>query len=49
MPDKWKLIYIPTKEMIAYGNYSLCRYKHGLLPVDVRKDYKIVPFTFLTK
>lgn len=47
MTDKWKLIYVPSGETIAYGNYSLCRYKMNLLTDST--GYKIVPFTFKMK
>lgn len=47
MTDKWKLVYLPTKEMICFGEYSLCRYRLNL--IADRAMYKIVPFTFKMK
>ena len=44
MADKWKLIYVPSGEMVCFGDYSLCRFKLNELPN--KTGYKIVPFTF---
>lgn len=38
----WELQYVPTKERVVFGSYSLCQNK--LNTILNKKGYKIIPF-----